>query len=90
MKRFYELALCDIGNKYELGFFATKKEALQAKREAKKYYANGNEALEERIAVGIAGYEIIPHEWGMRGIVQALIDCNRWKGQQDGKNHSLR
>ena len=74
MKRFYELALWDRGEKRELGYFATKKEAKQALRLAKKYYSKGYTALQDRIADGIAGYEVIPHEYGMVGIVQALID----------------
>ena len=84
MRRFYELALWDRGEKRELGYFATKKEAEQARRLAKKYYTVGYTELQYRIADGIAGYEVIPHEWGMVGIVQAVIDYNKRIEQKDG------
>ena len=82
MKRIYELALWNAGTKYDLGYFATKKEAEQAKRTAKKYYIADDEELQERIVIGVAGFEIIPHEWGMKGIVKAMIDYNRAKVEQ--------
>ena len=77
MNRVYELALWDRGNKRELGYFATKKEAEQARRLAKKYYVIGYTELQYRIADGIAGFEVIPHELGMDGTVQAVIDYNK-------------
>ena len=64
MRKLYELVLWDAGTKRLLGFFNTKREAVEALRLVKKYYAKGDERLQDRLMDGDAGYEIIPHEYG--------------------------
>lgn len=79
MKRLYELVLWDAGDKKQIGYFETKKEAVDALRLAKKYYANGNERLEERLIDGMAAYEIIRHEYGFTVSAGIWIKYNQDK-----------
>ena len=62
--KLYELVLWDVGDKRLLGYFRTKKEAVEAMRLVKKYYAVDNERLQDRLKDGDAGYEIISHDFG--------------------------
>ena len=64
MNKLYELVLWDAGNRKPLGYFKTKKEAVEAMGLVKKYYAINNERLQDRLKDGNAGYEIIPHSYG--------------------------
>lgn len=64
MNNLYELVLWDAGNRKPLGYFKTKKEAVEAMRLVKKYYAINNEKLQDRLKDRNAGYEIIPHDFG--------------------------
>lgn len=64
MNKLYELVLWDAGDRKSLGYFKTKKEAVEAMRLVKKYYAINNEKLQDRLKDGDAGYEIIPHDFG--------------------------
>jgi len=64
MNKLYELVLWDAGDRKPLGYFKTKKEAAEAMRLVKKYYAINNEKLKDRLKDGDAGYEIIPHNFG--------------------------
>jgi hypothetical protein len=64
MNKLYELVLWDAGDRKPLGYFKTKKEAVEAMRLVKKYYAMGSEKLQDRLKDGDAGYEIIPHDYG--------------------------
>lgn len=64
MNKLYELVLWDAGDRKPLGYFKTKKEAVEAMRLVKKYYAINNEKLKDRLKDEDAGYEIIPHDFG--------------------------
>ena len=82
MNKIYELVLWDAGNKILLGFFKTSAEAKTAMRLAKKYYAVGWNGLQDRIADGIAGYEIIKHEYGFVSSVAAWIEYIQERGNK--------
>lgn len=64
MNKLYEIVLWDAGDRKPLGYFKTKKEAVEAMRLVKKYYAINNGRLQDRLKDGNAGYEIIPHNFG--------------------------
>lgn len=62
-KYVYELVLWDRGNKIELGWYLTKKEALEVKRIANKHrdvFGLAKEIFQDKLA----GFEIIRHNLG--------------------------
>lgn len=77
IKRVYEVVLWDAGDKITLGYFRTKKEAIDALATARRRYPLGDEELQRRISDGIAGFMIEDHNIGWEPWVEVIISANQ-------------
>lgn len=77
MKRLYEVCLWNAGNRTLIGIFETKQDAEKAVRIARRYYFPTDETLQERLAIGLAGFEITPQTIGFERLAKIAIDFGK-------------
>ena len=68
----YRIVLQECGREKELGYFKYKKEATEAVRYLKKNYRQDDEDLQERLAMGLAGYKIEKYNYGLKEAINDL------------------
>lgn len=77
MKRVHIVNLWNAGNRTLIGIFETKQDAEKAVRIARRYYFPTDEILQERLANGLASFEITPQTIGFERLAKIVIDFSK-------------
>lgn len=77
MKRVYIVNLWNAWEKTMIGIFETKQDAEKAVRMAKRFYFPSDETFQERLAIGLAGFEITPQTIGFERLAKIAIDFGK-------------